>query len=479
MKKILIILTIAAIMAAGIILTACTDKDINDDCLTYDMKLSLTENVITGEQTVRYKNIYVDGLGQTTFHLYANAYNEDAANPAYTTELSSYGGIEIDSVSVNGNPAEYVLSEDKEYMTVSHEALKKGDEISFVINYRTTVPEGNLRLSTLNGAYTLSGFYPQMSVYDGEGFRTDKFSAVGDPIYSSCGDYTVSFECDQSLVVCSSVKTSGVSTSGERQTISFSGNNIRDFAIVCNANYNVINGKAGEVAVYYFYENDENAQETLNLAVKAVETYGKAFGAYPFDTYTVARVPFVCDGMEYSGLSLIANNCVDVTETVLHETAHQWWYGAVGSDPINESYMDEGLATFSAAYYYELIGESDKFVEEMKSIKRAYLSYERLQQKRNSGICLAMNKPIYEFTEYQYQMVEYYKSCMMFDNLREIFGEEKFAECLKQYYEDNKFGIGGLEAFRAAGEKTMGDIKGLTEAWIGEKVVATTFAEEE
>ena len=43
MKKILIILTVAAIMAAGIILTACTDKDINDDCLTYDMKLSLTE----------------------------------------------------------------------------------------------------------------------------------------------------------------------------------------------------------------------------------------------------------------------------------------------------------------------------------------------------------------------------------------------------------------------------------------------------
>ena len=29
MKKILIILTIAAIMAAGIILTACTDKDIS------------------------------------------------------------------------------------------------------------------------------------------------------------------------------------------------------------------------------------------------------------------------------------------------------------------------------------------------------------------------------------------------------------------------------------------------------------------
>lgn len=479
MKKYLIIFAVAVLVSTGILLAACTDKTTDDDCLSYEMKLSLSENTLTGEETVRYKNIYVDGLGQSVFHLYPNAYAQDAVNPAYTSELASYGGIEVSSVTVNGEKAEFTLSEDKEYLTVSHAALKKGEEIAFTFSFVTTVPQGLLRLSGCDGAYTLSGFYPQLSVYDGECFRTDKFCAIGDPMFSSVADYNVTFECDKSLVVCSSVKNGETTENGERQTIKMEGQHVRDFAIVCNANYNVLSAKAGEVNVYYFYKQDENAQETLDTAVNAINAYSEAFGAYPYDTYTVARVPFMCDGMEYSGISLVAEVCSDLTDAVLHETAHQWWYGVVGNDCINESYMDEGLATFSAAYYYRLKGDDEKFKGEINAMKRAYACYEKLQKRRKTGASLAMDKPIYEYTEYQYTMVEYFKACMMFDNFYELFGEEKFVACLKKYYEDNKFGIGGRNAFLAAAEKTMGDIKGLMDGWTGEKIIATTFAEAE
>lgn len=479
MKKYLLIFAVVLLAATGILLAACTEKTIDDDCLSYEMNLSLADNTLSGEQTVRYRNIYVEGLGQSVFHLYPNAYAQDAVNPAYTSELASYGGIEVSSVTVNGEKAEFSLSEDKEYLTVTHAALGMGEEIEFGFTFVTTVPKGMLRLSECDGAYTLSGFYPQLSVYDGECFRTDKFSAIGDPIYSSVADYSVTFECDKSLVVCSSVKNGETVTEGERQKIKMEGEDIRDFAIICNADYNVLSAKAGEITVYYFYESDENAQQTLDTAVSAIETFGNAFGAYPYETYTVARAPFMCDGMEYSGISLIAEVCTDVCDAVLHETAHQWWYGAVGSDCINESYMDEGLATFSAAYYYSLKGDDAKFNEEIGAIKRAYSSYEKLQNHRKTGMNLAMDKPIYEYTEYQYTMVEYFKGCMMFENFYELYGKEKFEACLKKYYEDNKFRIGGKKAFLAAAEKTMGDIKGLMDGWTGEKIVATTFAEAE
>ena len=78
-----------------------------------------------------------------------------------------------------------------------------------------------------------------------------------------------------------------------------------------------------------------------------------------------------------------------------------------------------------------------------------------------------------------YTMVEYFKGCMMFENFYELYGKEKFEACLKKYYEDNKFRIGGKKAFLAAAEKTMGDVKGLMDGWTGEKIVATTFAEAE
>lgn len=477
MKKKLLFFCILTLIAIVLTCSACKDKGSASDELSYNMKLSLEKNVITGEETVYYKNVYAESLSESVFHLYANAYSLEAANPAYKSALETYGGTEIKTVAINGEKAEFTISEDREYLTVKHGAVKKNGSISITIGFVTTVPSGELRLSTDGTAYTLSGFYPQLSVYDGGAFRTDKFSATGDPAYSGVAAYKIEFECDKSLVIAASVKQSAITTTDKRQTVTYDGAGIRDFAFVCSPDYNVVNGQAGEVNVYYFYKTDDNAQQTLDLAVNALKTYGETFGEYPFDTYTVVRAPFVCDGMEYSGLALIGEKCGDVGNAVLHETAHQWWYGVVGNDNINESYMDEGLATFSAAYYYELVGETEKFDKEINAIKRAYMSYEKLQKKRNSTISLSMNRPVYEFTDYQYTMVEYYKGCMMFDNLYELYGKDKFNACLKKYCENNKFGFGGKTAFAAAAKTTMGDVGGLMEGWISDKLLTATFGE--
>lgn len=36
-----------------------------------------------------------------------------------------------------------------------------------------------------------------------------------------------------------------------------------------------------------------------------------------------------------------------------HETAHQWWYGALGNDQALEPWLDEALSTYSERFYYE------------------------------------------------------------------------------------------------------------------------------
>lgn len=478
MKKKLLFLCVLTLIAVVLTFSACKDKGNKTDELCYDMKVSLEGNVLSGTENVSFRNVYADVITDTVYHLYPNAYSLDATNPAYKTALETYGGIEIKSVSVDGEKADFSLSEDKEYLTVRHGEIKRNGSVNTTIEFVTTIPSGDLRLAADGKSYTLSGFYPQLSVYTDGAFRKDKFSAVGDPAFSGVADYKIEFECDKSLVIAASAKQGSVASTSDRQTVTYEGKNIRDFAIVCSPDYNVINGQANGVNVYYFYKNDENAQQTLDLAVNAVKTFGETFGAYPFDTYTVVRAPFVCDGMEYGGLALVGEKCGDVNDAVIHETAHQWWYGAVGSDCINESYMDEGLTTFTAAYYYELTGESEKFEKEINAIKRAYMSYERLQKRRNSTVSLSMNRPVYDFTDYQYTMVEYYKGCMMFENLYALYGKDKFNACLKKYYEDNKFGFGGKNAFVKAAKQTMGDVGGLMDGWISGNLVTATFGEE-
>ena len=36
----------------------------------------------------------------------------------------------------------------------------------------------------------------------------------------------------------------------------------------------------------------------------------------------------------------------------VHETAHQWWYGVVGNDQIDEPWLDEALTEYSTILYY-------------------------------------------------------------------------------------------------------------------------------
>src|SRR5690606_10170817 len=38
---------------------------------------------------------------------------------------------------------------------------------------------------------------------------------------------------------------------------------------------------------------------------------------------------------------------------IAHETAHQWWYGAVGNHQAREPWLDESLAFYSELLYYE------------------------------------------------------------------------------------------------------------------------------
>jgi aminopeptidase N len=70
------------------------------------------------------------------------------------------------------------------------------------------------------------------------------------------------------------------------------------------------------------------------------------------------------DGQEYDGLVFLAtkfyNEYNDSARSNLvaigvHEIAHQWWFGLVGSDQAMEPWLDEALCVYSEALFYQNI----------------------------------------------------------------------------------------------------------------------------
>jgi aminopeptidase N len=86
-------------------------------------------------------------------------------------------------------------------------------------------------------------------------------------------------------------------------------------------------------------------------AADALTGYSARFGAYPYRRFSIVFDDFGTsfDGMEYPNYVLSS----PYEGAVLHEVAHQWWFGLVGDDQYRHPWLDEAFAEYSAE---ELLG---------------------------------------------------------------------------------------------------------------------------
>ncbi|WP_431473107.1 M1 family aminopeptidase [Ornithinimicrobium sp. W1665] len=88
----------------------------------------------------------------------------------------------------------------------------------------------------------------------------------------------------------------------------------------------------------------EWAQEVLDAAADLSDH----FGPVPYDELWVSVLPGVTDGVEYSGAIQFGD--VDPRGErwlLVHEVAHQWFYGLVGNNQARDPWMDEAFANYA------------------------------------------------------------------------------------------------------------------------------------
>lgn len=473
MKKIIFVICIITLIVLCVSCVGKENENINN--ISYTMNLVLEDNTIEGQQIVSIHNTYIEGLDKVVFNLYANAYSEKTVDKAYTGKLTKYGGIEINAAKVDGIACKnYTLSENGQILTVPIPALALEKSVEIMLEYTVTIPESNLRLGIKNNSYNLANFYPQVAVFEGGKFRQDRFTTIGDPMFSEVANYEVTLTANKEMIFATSAKLISENVSGKLKTVLYKGTDIRDFAMAANKDFKTVQGKYNDTVVTYYYTVDNNSAATLDYALSALKTFSESFGAYPYPTFSIVQTPFYSGGMEFSSLIFIADDIKDVQTTVIHETAHQWWYGMVGSDSINESYLDEGLTTFVTAYFFMLNDDAERYSAEIATSVDAYMLYEKLQKMRKTNNTLVMNKSLYDYTAYQYNMLAYNKGCMMFMSLYDTMGKDKFNKALSLYLYNNKYKIANTEslcrAFSAAGKS---EYAGFINGWLGDNVLAT------
>ena len=286
------------------------------------------------------------------------------------------GGFSLKSLAVNDQPiTNYTLEPLSQRLEIPlPQPLDAGRTITISISYGLIIPQMQAYSDPNEVRPQIYGFserqlnlvewYPFVVPYvNGEWVLHNPWYYGEHLVYDLADfDVTVSFTDDSTPEIASSGAEVVSGTEGSRRFKLEAG---RTFAMSISTLFKVAQRQVGDVTVYayYFAFYDAPGEAMLQTTVEAMQVYNEKFGPYRHKTLTAVQGDFN-DGMEYSGFYFISRDYFNLYDNTpknylviiaAHETAHAWWFDAIGDDQALEPWLDETLATYSERIYYETV----------------------------------------------------------------------------------------------------------------------------
>ena len=191
------------------------------------------------------------------------------------------------------------------------------------------------------------------------------------------------------------------------------------------------------IKTYVFPQHRDAGQAIIEVAENALDMFAEFFYPYPRKTLSLVAADFL-HNMETDGMLLISKGVIDfyrdaplnnLTILVPHEISHQWLYSLVSNDPAKEPWLDEALATYSEALYFE------RFHPE----HLGWWWENRVENFKPSGWVDSTTNIPGGYTAYRDAV--YLNGAKFLQSLRELVGDEAFFAAVKEYAIENTYKI--------------------------------------
>lgn len=440
------------------------------DAVYVEASLDSEAAVLTVSQTLTLSNRTGEAQDAAVLRTWPNAFQTPDTSPA-AAEDKIYESCYLDGFSIGAlvMSRARVARDGQEAQTVAYRytdeaktvlsvpvpgGWQAGEWITVTLAYTVQIPHMAYRFGVWDGIWALGNAFAIPAVWEEGTWRTDEYYPVGDPFLSDCMNWTVKLSVPEGFL-CAATGYARARTEEGRALYEFSAPAVRDFALVVSDRFCIAQEVRDNVLVSAFATSQARARELLEDGRQALACFSARYGAYPYQSYTLCEINFPMGGMEYPGLAMIAADRLDAggetLETVVaHETAHQWWYAVVGSDPVNQAWQDEALCEFSVLEYgEERYGAAWRQEREQREIESA------LRVTVPHGV--TPGAPLERFlTMSEYSLVVYDRGAAMLCALDRMLGGELDA-FLRAYYERFAFKRATREDFEALLEQVTGE----------------------
>lgn len=318
-----------------------------------------------------------------------------------------------------------------------------GQPSSITVEYSGTLatadgsPVENLKLAYVGpeGSYLL---YPSRW-FPVSGYGVNRFSAT----------MRISVPTDETVIA------SGAAASPDRQadkvtyTFQFDKNSFPGTVLAGKYVVQPSTAVGADITLYMKAGHEQFAASYGETAARILAFYTRIFGPLPIQHFSLVEIDDdTVSGYSAPGLVALASRAFSTPvnyRLLAHEISHQWWRCLVSPATPDDAFLDEGLATYSAALVVQDMAGENAFEDVMREIDVGALTHEEVAPISQAGT-------LHEFTP-DYDSIVFQKGAMVFHMLRWVIGDDAFLRTLQDMGKDHAWGSISTDEFQKLAEK--------------------------
>jgi aminopeptidase N len=415
--------------------------DVQHYTLTLDVDPAA--NVVTGSATITATSLEYLGSLNLDFH-----------------------GLTVDSVTVNGAPAQFSRNEDE--LTIQPaQSLAVNEPFTVIVQYY-----GSPEMINIQAGYFEMGWSHAeggaINVWGEPDAASTWFPSNNHP--RDKATYRFEITVPNPWIVAASGILRETKEDGDKVTFFWDMNkpmatylasiNIDQYELVTQSGPNGMN-------IRNYFPTDFPASQRINFNIlpATIDFFDDLFGPYPFEEYgvVIAAPDGFCEAtetaLEVQSMSLHCPTAIMTSEWVIvHELAHQWFGDSVTLENWKDIWLKEGIATYS-----EWLWDSRNNTAVLARIANTQeISF---SDDRTVSVAEPARANIYTNESYT-------GGALVFHALRLEVGDETFFKILQTYTERYRYGNAGTDEFIAIAEEVSGEnLKPFFDAWLFSKTM--------
>ncbi len=446
---------------------------------TISVSLDAKKKMISGKETLVWKNSSKDRIKELQFHLYLNAFKNSESTfmkelgeeaRGIGMETGGWGWIDVTRMSVRGgedlkSKMKFIHPDDdnSKDQTVFRVLLQKpmlpNQTITVDLEFKAQLPTVFARTGFHDNFFMVAQWFPKIGVYEPAGMRyaskgqwnCHQFHSNSE-FYADYGVYDVDMTVPRDFVVgATGFLQKEKENSDGTKTLWYRAEDVHEFAWTASPHFTVFEDSWQHVKIRLLLQTGREGQVARYFqSVKAALGYfDKWVGKYPYPNLTVVDPiygGFGAGGMEYPTLITGGSywgmpDGLRFTELVtMHEFGHQYWFGLVGSNEFEEAWLDEGFNQYSET----------RIADDTYGNKRSALDFlgyhEGDLEFARSGYAHLNNPKIaptfarsWDYKAGGYGDMTYNKTAVFLTTLERMIGRAVMDEIMRTYFDRWKF----------------------------------------